>query len=321
MTRAERIEAAAKALVTAEGRAPKWQYDRVFGAVTGEVRASKDFVDALKALRAALAAPESGPAAEEGEGARHVPTSTTEVPRPYDKSIHSNPDAAAWARFFVETWREVQPEQSVPDVGWMQGWFANAMMAMHDHLASRAAPSSTPPSAPPPTEAHVQRAVVSEALMDAMNRGAFRCGAIIFEAPVHGEFRGWAILAPWPWIRGGNDTPWTMIERFKAQQAAADAQPTANTGRIESVRALVDRAGALIDKHAKESGITFIGREPVPSSEWEGGPYCTRCHLTEALHHAPNIYTGRKDALGHPYPPACDQFVAPVRPSGGEGAP
>lgn len=48
----------------------------------------------------------------------------------YDMSIHSNPDARAWARFFAETY----PNCNVPeDV--MLGWFANAMMAMHDHLA------------------------------------------------------------------------------------------------------------------------------------------------------------------------------------------
>jgi len=47
----------------------------------------------------------------------------------YDMSIHTNPDARAWAKFFIETF----PDSSVPeDV--MVGWFANAMMAMHDHM-------------------------------------------------------------------------------------------------------------------------------------------------------------------------------------------
>lgn len=47
----------------------------------------------------------------------------------YDMSIHQNPDAKAWAEFFHKT----HPECNVgPDV--MLGWFANAMMAMHDHL-------------------------------------------------------------------------------------------------------------------------------------------------------------------------------------------
>jgi FtsZ-binding cell division protein ZapB len=48
----------------------------------------------------------------------------------YDRNIHSNPDASVWARFFVETWKKIgKPD---PDVEWMAGWFANAMMAMHD---------------------------------------------------------------------------------------------------------------------------------------------------------------------------------------------
>lgn len=63
-----------------------------------------------------------------------LPKSTTEVPCPYDMSIHSNPDAVAWARFFVKTWEEIgKPD---PTVGWMQVWFANAMMAMHDFIIS-----------------------------------------------------------------------------------------------------------------------------------------------------------------------------------------
>ncbi len=47
----------------------------------------------------------------------------------YDMSIHTNPDAMAWAKFF----RESNPDCNVPD-DLMFGWFANAMMAMHDHL-------------------------------------------------------------------------------------------------------------------------------------------------------------------------------------------
>lgn len=45
----------------------------------------------------------------------------------YDLSIHQNPDAAAWAKMFKQYYPDI-PE----DV--MVGWFANAMMAMHDHL-------------------------------------------------------------------------------------------------------------------------------------------------------------------------------------------
>jgi hypothetical protein len=49
----------------------------------------------------------------------------------YDMSIHSNPDARAWATFFMETWEKIGKPQ--PDEEWIIGWFANAMMAMYDH--------------------------------------------------------------------------------------------------------------------------------------------------------------------------------------------
>lgn len=47
----------------------------------------------------------------------------------YDMSIHTNPDAMAWIKFF----RECNPSCNVPD-DVMLGWFANSMMAMRDHL-------------------------------------------------------------------------------------------------------------------------------------------------------------------------------------------
>ena len=57
----------------------------------------------------------------------------------YDMSIHTNPDAMAWARFFMEC----NPEANVPeDV--MATWFANAMMAMHDHMRPDLAPVVLP---------------------------------------------------------------------------------------------------------------------------------------------------------------------------------
>ena len=45
----------------------------------------------------------------------------------YDLRIHQNPDAMAWAKLYCEK----NPEA---DEATMLGWFANAMMAMHDHL-------------------------------------------------------------------------------------------------------------------------------------------------------------------------------------------
>lgn len=39
--------------------------------------------------------------------------------------------------------------------------------------------------------------------------------------------------------------------------------------------------------------------------------YCTICHMTEALHHQPNVYTGKRDGRGNPYPQPCDTFTPP----------
>ena len=50
----------------------------------------------------------------------------------YNMSIHANPDASAWAKFFMES----NPDCGL-DEGMMHGWFANAMMAMHDHLTGK----------------------------------------------------------------------------------------------------------------------------------------------------------------------------------------
>jgi hypothetical protein len=56
----------------------------------------------------------------------------------YDLSIHTNPDAREWARFFCKT---VQENPSITlDEEYMIGWFANSMMAMHDHLMYKGAP-------------------------------------------------------------------------------------------------------------------------------------------------------------------------------------
>jgi len=52
---------------------------------------------------------------------------TTHDGADYDHSIHSNPDARAWAAFFCKNNLAINQDTMV-------GWFANAMMAMHDHL-------------------------------------------------------------------------------------------------------------------------------------------------------------------------------------------
>ena len=57
---------------------------------------------------------------------------------PYDMRIHSNSSALAWTKFF----REHNPECNLDD-NVMLGWFANAMMAMHDHIYQSTQPEQT----------------------------------------------------------------------------------------------------------------------------------------------------------------------------------
>lgn len=58
----------------------------------------------------------------------------------YDMSIHSNSSAVAWAKLYTETrdaHYRAKPDIQFDDEGNMIGWFANAMMAMHDHLTGQ----------------------------------------------------------------------------------------------------------------------------------------------------------------------------------------
>lgn len=52
----------------------------------------------------------------------------------YDMSIHTNPDATAWAKFYAETKAQSKDPANFDSEENMVGWFANAMMAMHDHM-------------------------------------------------------------------------------------------------------------------------------------------------------------------------------------------
>lgn len=68
----------------------------------------------------------------QADSQEYVETNTAD----YDMSIHSNPDAAAWAKFFQKTFEEQKWTIDDIDESLMIGWFANAMMAMHDHVLS-----------------------------------------------------------------------------------------------------------------------------------------------------------------------------------------
>lgn len=55
----------------------------------------------------------------------------------YDMSIHTNPSAMAWAKFYTETKAASPSPETFDNEDNMLGWFANAMMAMHDHLTGQ----------------------------------------------------------------------------------------------------------------------------------------------------------------------------------------
>lgn len=55
----------------------------------------------------------------------------------YDKSIHINPDARAWAKFYTEMKNKSDHPDTFDEEAAMVYWFANAMMAMHDFLIDR----------------------------------------------------------------------------------------------------------------------------------------------------------------------------------------
>ncbi len=55
----------------------------------------------------------------------------------YELTIHSNPDAQAWAKFFIHTKEKANWQLEDIDEALMLAWFANAMMAMYDYLKSQ----------------------------------------------------------------------------------------------------------------------------------------------------------------------------------------
>lgn len=88
---------------------------------------ARDYHLEIERLKAALSAP---PAADPW----------TPSGADYDRNIHHNPDAKAWADLFVATFPGLADKH-----GLMIGWFSNAMMAMHDWLKSKE--EAAPPAA------------------------------------------------------------------------------------------------------------------------------------------------------------------------------
>jgi hypothetical protein len=78
-----------------------------------------------------------------------------ELPTGIDASTLSEPDLLAflgvdaqkWAQAFCQIANKLgykSPDGEPIDEGWMISWFANAMMAMHDHLRPECAPVRLP---------------------------------------------------------------------------------------------------------------------------------------------------------------------------------
>lgn len=86
----------------------------------------------LRAALAAAPAPSSSGAPAPADPWAPVPCDD------YDRNIHANPDANAWADFFVQVHPGLADKHDL-----MRAWFANAMMAMHDSPRCRPAPADS----------------------------------------------------------------------------------------------------------------------------------------------------------------------------------
>lgn len=86
---------------------------------------------------------------------------------------------------------------------------------------------------------------------------------------------------------------------------------------------LIRGAGPISEDRADEAwrilrAAIYDGSQSVEDGarlESDEKVYCVRCHTTDELHNPPgtiSLHAARKDALGHPYPPACDKFTPPA---------
>lgn len=124
-------------------------------AFTGKIVCEHAVGDTLTNMDVSVPAPGTVRPIKE---ARAVPMVAEDTP-----GMHTNPDAVAWAKFFVKTMREVAERNlddnpklteseilreigvQAQDQGYMMSWFANAMMAMHDFLRKKESSSAMMP--------------------------------------------------------------------------------------------------------------------------------------------------------------------------------
>jgi hypothetical protein len=182
----------------------------------------------------------------------------------YDMSIHSNPDGAAWAKFFAETMAKLG--QPCPDEDTMQGWFANAMMAMHDHLASRSSPAREPGACRTDPECYWRRmydqlldnvpAAVEAAKAEALRQAARepeglreRVEALAVEWETEAAFRDRCAEYP------GNDARALRVGANFERHHAARLRALAGETRADPLRRMADRFSDPSLRAAAHAGL------------------------------------------------------------------
>lgn len=152
----------------------------------------------------------------------------------YDLSIHSNPDASAWARFFGETF---PPGSQVPDEGTMIGWFANAMMARHDFDARERLALACECDSAPAGGACPQHETPSNLELDMLSR----LEASLTEAGRTEE----ALRAALAQADAGSDSLRTRLSAAEARATAAEADAHAVRGALRIAIPLVASCGQI----------------------------------------------------------------------------
>ena len=123
----------------------------------------------------------------------------------YDHAIHCNPDANAWADLFVSTFPALTDKHEL-----MLGWFANAMMAMHDFLKSQQRQSGVVTDAVRAVLAERQRQISAEGWTpehdDEHGSGQLADAAACYALSASGmPFELWQAFWPWDgaWLKAG----------------------------------------------------------------------------------------------------------------------
>ena len=130
----------------------------------------------------------------------------------YDPMIHSSRDAAKWADLFVATFPGLADKRDT-----MLGWFANAMMAMHDSIKQERGGAVVVPEYPE-NSFDVRMAVQKAGGMADFDQGIFRAG--------------WELLA-------------SRIQPIPADRVLTDGMVGVDRARLAALEAISDKIEAL----------------------------------------------------------------------------